>query len=662
MNLDNLQKRIWSLAGGVSVKVKIMGIVLALTLIFGLAITFQVRNNITTMMIKELEEQGTAIARNLAARSTDLVLTGNTFDLYQLLINTVEHNDKVQYAMVLDSNGNVLGHSFDSGVPVGLADINIVEPDIDYQIERLDTNEGLVLDLAVPIFGGRAGISRVGMSTHLLNETIATAMRQWLIIIGATAFIGLLATYILTSVLTRPILQLVEVTKAITKGDLKRKANVWASDEIGRLAISFNDMTEYLAKAKAESEVFQSELIRRNIELAALNSIANEISRTNGTADMMQRLLTKVTELMSVPAGWIQTSSENGRHHNLIYHIGLTDETIEKISNIDPSACACNSALIKMTSVLIREPSTCSMINQRFTNGEIMRQHVAVPLVSKSKVFGLLHVAGPDTIRFTSEHLKLLDAIGNQIGIALENARLWEELKQKEELRGQLLQSTISAQELERKRIARELHDQTGQALTSLMVGLKILEKDSPEKIRHKVSDMRQLTAQTLGTVHNLALELRPSSLDDLGLVAALRQYTHDFGDKFGIQSDFQTIGFDDRRLLPEVEITIYRIVQEAIMNIVKHAEAAQASVLLEIRGTSIVAIVEDNGKGFKTGRLSQSPTKETLGLYGMYERAALINGKITIESEPGRGTTLFLEVPMPKESLNGQNTIANSR
>jgi len=662
MNLDNLQKRIWSLAGGVSVKVKIMGIVLALTLIFGLAITFQVRNNITTMMIKELEEQGTAIARNLAARSTDLVLTGNTFDLYQLLINTVEHNDKVQYAMVLDSNGNVLGHSFDSGVPVGLADINIVEPDIDYQIERLDTNEGLVLDLAVPIFGGRAGISRVGMSTHLLNETIATAMRQWLIIIGATAFIGLLATYILTSVLTRPILQLVEVTKAITKGDLKRKANVWASDEIGRLAISFNDMTEYLAKAKAESEVFQSELIRRNIELAALNSIANEISRTNGTADMMQRLLTKVTELMSVPAGWIQTSSENGRHHNLIYHIGLTDETIEKISNIDPSACACNSALIKMTSVLIREPSTCSMIHQRFTNGEIMRQHVAVPLVSKSKVFGLLHVAGPDTIRFTSEHLKLLDAIGNQIGIALENARLWEELKQKEELRGQLLQSTISAQELERKRIARELHDQTGQALTSLMVGLKILEKDSPEKIRHKVSDMRQLTAQTLGTVHNLALELRPSSLDDLGLVAALRQYTHDFGDKFGIQSDFQTIGFDDRRLLPEVEITIYRIVQEAIMNIVKHAEAAQASVLLEIRGTSIVAIVEDNGKGFKTSRLSQSPTKETLGLYGMYERAALINGKITIESEPGRGTTLFLEVPMPKESLNGQNTIANSR
>jgi len=226
VKLSKLWIKLWSVAGSVSIKVKIMGIVLALTLIFGLALTFQVRNNLTTMMIKELEEQGAAITRNLAARSTDLVLTGNFFDLYQLLKNTVEHNDEVLYAMVLDPHGNVISHSFSGGIPVSLAEINIVEPDVNFQIERLDTNEGLILDVAVPIFGGRAGISRVGMSTHLLEEAIADATRQWIIIAGAAALIGLFATYVLTKVLTKPILQLVEVTKAVTEGDLERKAEV----------------------------------------------------------------------------------------------------------------------------------------------------------------------------------------------------------------------------------------------------------------------------------------------------------------------------------------------------------------------------------------------------------------------------------------------------
>lgn len=648
MRLGKLRSKLWSVVGGASIKIKIMGIVLALTAIFGLAITVQVKNNLTTTLTNELEKQGVAIARNLAARSTDLVLTGNSFDLYQLLKNTVEQTEEVNYALVLNPNRNVLSHSFSGGLPVGLAEINIVEPGVNFQIARLDTNEGLILDVAVPIFGGRAGISRVGMSTNLLNEVVAASTRQWLIIAGATALIGLLATYLLTAILTRPILQLVETTKAITKGDLKRKAPVWAPDEIGRLAISFNEMTEYLTKARGESETFQAELIRRNLELGALNSIAAETSGSRGLSDMMRRSLIKVTEFLDLPAGWVNTLSEDGKRAAVVCHIGLSDETVEKIANVDASNCACKDAVHKKAPVLINnQQANCPVLNQKLKNGELILYHIAVPLVSKSKVFGLLHVASSVTKSFTADNLNLLNAIGHQMGVAVENAKLWEELKQKEELRGQLLEAIISAQETERKRIARELHDQTGQSLTSLMVGLKTLEKDSPKNIRHRITDMRQLTAQTLDGVHNLALELRPSSLDDLGLVVALEQYTREYTEKFGVQADFQATDFDGRRLSPEVEITLYRIIQEALTNVVKHAEAERASILLEIRGASIVTIVEDNGKGFNIKQLSRSPTQRNLGLYGMYERAALINGTLTIESEPGRGTTLFVEVPM---------------
>ena len=147
-----------------------------------------------------------------------------------------------------------------------------------------------------------------------------------------------------------------------------------------------------------------------------------------------------------------------------------------------------------------------------------------------------------------------------------------------------------------------------------------------------------------------MALELRPNSLDDLGLISVLEQYTKEYGDKFGISTEFQAIDYGQHLLSPEKEIAIYRIVQEALINVAKHAEAKKASVLLEVRDSSVVAVVDDNGKGFG---IKQYPDllsiHNHLGLLGMYERAELIGGKITIESNPGRGTTIFLEVPLSR-------------
>ncbi len=241
--------------------------------------------------------------------------------------------------------------------------------------------------------------------------------------------------------------------------------------------------------------------------------------------------------------------------------------------------------------------------------------------------------------------------------------KMSEELKHKEEMREQLLAKVIDAQEEERKRIARELHDETGQALTSLMVGLRYVEDSADTtRVREKTVELRALAAQTLDNVHRLATELRPSLLDDLGLVVAIQRYTKEYSTKMNINVDSHISGLNEQRLPPEVEITVYRVIQEALTNIAKYAEASNVSVVLRYRDSLLMAIVEDDGKGFDVNRVMASPSRKKLGLFGMYERASLIGGKLTIESQPGAGTTVFLEVPLKlsEEMPNEQDKTAS--
>jgi signal transduction histidine kinase len=223
-------------------------------------------------------------------------------------------------------------------------------------------------------------------------------------------------------------------------------------------------------------------------------------------------------------------------------------------------------------------------------------------------------------------------------------------------LRGQLLEQAIAAQEDERRRIARELHDRTGQALTSLLVGLRALEAEADSTSGLVISpgrlqELKAIVADTLDGVRDLALELRPSVLDDLGLVPALQRYVRTCHERHHLAIDFQTLGLEGVRLPPSVETALYRIAQEALTNVVQHAGATQVSLLLEARAGTVVAIVEDDGCGFEMDWLMRDPVGgHWLGLSGMRERAELLGGRLTIESAPGEGTTVFVEVPLDGE------------
>jgi len=228
-----------------------------------------------------------------------------------------------------------------------------------------------------------------------------------------------------------------------------------------------------------------------------------------------------------------------------------------------------------------------------------------------------------------------------------------EKLREKEEERSQLLARVIAVQEEERKRIARELHDEAGQVLTSLLLSLSHLERSSSEPaVQSKAAELRSLTAATLDRMRDMALELRPSTLDDLGLVSALQRYIADYGQKHGLSADFHPGALDGVRLKPQTETALYRITQEALTNVVKHAQARQVSVLLDRRDNLAILVVEDDGVGFEveTVRQSGAPSRK-LGILGMEERAALVGGSLTIESRPGGGTAVFVEVP-----LNGED------
>jgi signal transduction histidine kinase len=240
-----------------------------------------------------------------------------------------------------------------------------------------------------------------------------------------------------------------------------------------------------------------------------------------------------------------------------------------------------------------------------------------------------------------------------------------QELKRTEQMRKHLLAKTLTAQEEERKRIARELHDETSQALTSLMVGLKFVENSaSLAQVKERTAELRTLAAQTLDDVHHLATELRPSLLDDLGLVAAIGKYTREYSSKMKIKVDTHISSLSDKRLPSEIEVAVYRIVQEALTNVAKYSNTKNVSVILRYKEGTLIAIIEDNGTGFDVSRVMALANEKKLGLFGMYERASLIGGKLTIESRPGAGTTVFLEVQLklPAEVLDEQDKITSSR
>ncbi|MEP7212317.1 MAG: ATP-binding protein [Acidobacteriota bacterium] len=228
--------------------------------------------------------------------------------------------------------------------------------------------------------------------------------------------------------------------------------------------------------------------------------------------------------------------------------------------------------------------------------------------------------------------------------LRLEGAELLEFGRAREKL----MHRIITSQEEERKRIARDIHDHLGQQLTALRFALELLRQQHAEGTNATAGIAKaQAIAEKLDAeVDYLAWELRPAEIDDIGLEDALRTFVAEWSEHFGIRSEFNAFGLHEVRLKPDVEINLYRIAQESLNNIAKHANAARASVMLERRDNSVVLIVDDDGDGFDAAATaSLSEMEKGMGLFGMKERAALVGGTFRIESSDGSGTSVFVRI-----------------
>jgi signal transduction histidine kinase len=280
---------------------------------------------------------------------------------------------------------------------------------------------------------------------------------------------------------------------------------------------------------------------------------------------------------------------------------------------------------------LVGDPEVDQASAQRFE----AHTGLYVPLIVREQPMGVLvaHDKLGGDARFTEDDQRLAEQFAERAAVAVDLS---------ERVARDSLRRVVAGQELERRRLARELHDETGQALTSILLGLRSVEEaKDPEAFGTASANLRALVVATLQDVRRLAVELRPKALDDFGLVPALERLVETFAAQTGIEVQLQS-QLGEHRVAPEAETAVYRLIQEALTNVVKHAHARTVSIVLVRRGEIVSAVIEDDGSGFAPG----STRAEGLGLVGMRERAALVGGRLTIESSDGQGTAIAIEVP----------------
>ena len=273
-------------------------------------------------------------------------------------------------------------------------------------------------------------------------------------------------------------------------------------------------------------------------------------------------------------------------------------------------------------------------VDQEATRVLGARTGLYVPLVARGRSIGVIgaHDKEGEDPRFSDDDLRLAETFATRAAVAVDlSARV----------AGDALRRVVEAQELERRRLARELHDQTGQELTSVLLGLKAVEEaKSGAERAEALAAVREQVVETLHDVRRLAVELRPKALDDFGLVPALERLRDTFAEQTGMRVDLESRIRE--RLPTDVETALYRIVQEALTNVVKHAQATAVSIVLAPKDRAVTALIEDDGRGF-----TPDGSGEGLGLLGMGERLALLGGRLKIESSHGAGTTIVAEVPL---------------
>lgn len=394
---------------------------------------------------------------------------------------------------------------------------------------------------------------------------------------------------------------------------------------------------------------------QRHRELWVLNSVAFAMNKTHDLDAVLEIALKKALEVLGLAAGAIFLIDHDHTAYVMKKRYGLPAGITEATSQIRLHDESLMQSLLKKDLVLTPEPifpPFKAVLKHQEKNLSV--ELTCFLITAKEKASGFLALdVSPDKDISRGQDFHLLGSLGNFLGGAIENANLLQTIRRhREELKG-LTARLFHSQELERKRIAQELHDEAGQALTGINFTLETVEKEltsEPAQVRDHILDIKKQINRTYHEMRRISYRLHPAILSDLGLEPALDAYLTDISKHSDLKVNFKMVGFEDR-VDPEVESLLYRISQEALTNTVKHANAGHFKLSIIKSYPQIIFVAEDDGIGFDT--VDFSGHQQALGLLSMRERAAMLGGKFILRTSRGNGTRIRIEIPLKECSYD---------
>jgi signal transduction histidine kinase len=412
----------------------------------------------------------------------------------------------------------------------------------------------------------------------------------------------------------------------------------------------------------------ESQILRRHHQLLALSHITSAVSGLWDLDAILKIALDNVLEITNSDIGGILLLDEGTQDLRYRVQRGLSAKYAEEVrmrkgEGIGGSVAQSGEPMLSEN--ISQDPRAA---HPDLISAEGLKGFISIPLKAKDQVVGVMNLASHVAGRFGTDDVSLLSSVGDYLGTAIEHARLHTRLESAGKRYQTLLRYSLSAQEEERKRIARELHDETSQSITSLTLNLQAIIQMAEMKGIKDTEIIEKLKMTHSYAIHaghevvKLMKELRPTLLDELGLPAAIHRYAKDTLQVQGIEVSAEFIGAEER-LPPEVEVTLFRVAQGVIGNILEHSMAKNTSIKLVCNVSECQLCIEDDGQGFNVDKVTRvDPSGRGAGVFTMKERVKLVGGVCHIDSRPGQGTRVVVSVPLGKDVAIEEDKGANSR
>lgn len=487
------------------------------------------------------------------------------------------------------------------------------------------------------------------LSYLLPNESVLMAMeggsRSVLLVSVLSAIVAILFAVMLMYWLTQPLLELQRTANAVAQGNLDSRATIMSNDEIGKVAGSFNDMLDHLVDS-------QKSLRQSNRQHSLMSKISRATSENKNIHDVLYEILQNILTTLNLETGWIHLYDPEKEKFHLATWKGVHDDEKPMILACDPSdLCTCQKELISGELTTELTMRSCTRIRNK--DNEPKQEHFSIALIGSYHPLGVLSIRNLDSHTINPEDMELIVNVSAQISDFISKSWLQLKLDEKEAARKKLMKALIKAQEVERSRLAQELHDGAGQMLTSLLIRMKILERDlQTGKQSAEVNRLCENVSDVIEFIRRISYQNWPIVLEEFGLKKALENLMEDMAGPASMDG-IVDVEINNIDLPKEIETTIYRIAQESLTNIIRHANAK--NILLKLwAGPSVLSLfIRDDGVGFDVNEKLSQKTDRHLGLMAIRERVELLGGKLEINSKLGDGTEISAIFPMLEELIN---------